>query len=170
MNPAGTTTGVVVGVAGHVGGDRRGRRGNSGWRRLPKRGSPRTMADTMAINTAAMASVASPRCSHRRDPSTGAGSASTAAGSSSVRGGEGGSFSCLASSGRGASLVDRFSAASWSRNCEAVGRSSGFSAMACSRTSMKPLSTPGMRLIGFFCRLIISGMLGISIVSDQRGA
>jgi hypothetical protein len=35
---------------------------------------------------------------------------------------------------------------------------------------MKPLSTPAMRLIGFFCRLIISGMLGISIVSDQRGA
>jgi hypothetical protein len=42
--------------------------------------------------------------------------------------------------------------------------------MALSSTSMNALSTPGMRLIGALCRLIISGMLGISIVSDQRGA
>ena len=42
--------------------------------------------------------------------------------------------------------------------------------MAFSSTSMKALSTPGMRLIGAFCRLMISGMLGVSVVSDQRGA
>ena len=71
------------------------------------------ITDTAAITSATIATVASPRRSHLAD-GLGAGStfASFAAtGSSVAAGGEGGD-PCVASTGRGANLVDRLSAVS----------------------------------------------------------
>ena len=71
MNPAGTTTGVIVRLAALEVTDWIGvgtAAGSSAEKRFTK-----AIPDAIAINTAATASVASPRCSHRRGPSATAG-------------------------------------------------------------------------------------------------
>src|SRR5215216_4458983 len=104
-NPAGTVTGVPLGLAG-------------AWEVADGVGSTAgvrvarfttAITDATAINTAAIAKVSSPRRSHLLDGLGVAGSAFAGTGSSLLGGGGDSSADSGASSGLGASCVDKFS-------------------------------------------------------------
>ena len=114
LNPAGTTTGVKVGLAAAV--VVTAGVGSAAGVRVAR--FTTAITDATAMTSATIATVARPRRSHLPEILGGGGSALAATGSAlaatgslAARGGEGG-YACVVSCGRGASLVDRLSAVS----------------------------------------------------------
>ena len=161
MNPAGTTTGVLFGLAAFEVNDAVG----VGQAVGSEEEVHRAIVEATAITTAAMTSIASRRCSHLRARNW-LDRTLAATGSSAARGGEGGSG--VASSGRGASgrQIERRQLITKLRCRRPVLRIRGHGVQQYVHES---LVDSGNALDRARCRLMISGMLGVSVVSDQRG-